>query len=722
MTPAASRTASRRRILAAVVIAAAVGAFFLFGLQRFFTLAALQDRYAALEAGRAQHPAAFLAAFMTAYVAMAALSIPGAAIMTLAAGALFGFGLGTAAALLSATTGATVAFLLARFLFRDAILARYGVRLRAIDEGIRRDGALYLLSLRLIPAVPFFLINLLTGLTGLRVGTFFWVSAVGMLPGSMVYVYAGTQLATLRTMGDIVSPRIIMALVLLGLFPLAIRGIHGLFTTRRALARFDRPQHFDYNVVVIGAGSAGLIAAYVAAAVKAKVALIERARMGGDCLNTGCVPSKALIRTARLLSDARRARDFGLTSLTADFDFADVMARVRRVVRSIEPHDSIERYTGLGVECVAGTARIRDPFRVEVDGKTLTTRAIVVATGAAPIVPAIPGIEDVETVTSETVWSLKHLPRRLLVLGGGPIGCELAQCFARLGAAVTIVDMAPRLLAKEDADAAGMIAERLQAEGITLMLGHKAVSFARRADGAVLTCAATDGQTAEIVFDTALLALGRLPRVEGFGLEELDVRIADTGTVAADPYLRTNIPNIYVCGDVAGPYQFTHVASHQAWYASVNALFAGLYQAKADYRVIPWTTFTDPEVARVGLNEEEAIAKGVPHEITRYDIADLDRAIADEAAHGMVKVLTPPGSDRILGVTIVGAHAGDLIAEFVLAMKHGLGLGKILGTVHVYPTMAEAVKATAGAWRKGHVPARALNLARDYFRWRRGRP
>ena len=698
----------------------AVAAFFLLGLNRYFTLAALQERYAALEAARAEHPAVFLGVFMAAYMTMAALSIPGAAIMTLAAGALFRFVLGTFAALLSATIGATLAFLLARFLFRGAIQARYGARLATIDEGVRREGWVYLLSLRLIPAVPFFLINLLTGLTGLGVGTFFWVSAVGMLPGSMVYVYAGTQLATLRSMSDIASPRILTALILLGVFPLIVRALYGWFGARHALARFDRPRRFDYNVVVIGAGSAGLIAAYVAAAVKAKVALIERSRMGGDCLNTGCVPSKALIRTARLLADAKRAPEFGLAALTADFDFADVMARVQRVVQAVEPHDSIERYTGLGVECIEGAAHIRDPFRVEVNGKTLTTRAIVVATGAAPIVPDITGVGDVPTVTSETVWSLQTLPRRLLVLGGGPIGCELAQCFARFGAAVTIVDMAPRLLGKEDADAAEMVAARLRAEGVTLVLGHKAVSFTRRGDTSILTCATSDGGIQEIPFDTALLAIGRRPRAEGFGLEDLGVHISDNGTITADPYLRTNIPNIYVCGDVAGPYQFTHVASHQAWYASVNALFAGFYQAKADYRVIPWTTFTDPEVARVGLNEDEARTKGIRHEVTRYDVGDLDRAIADEAAHGMVKVLTPPGSDRILGVTIVGAHAGDLIAEFALAMKHGLGLGKILGTVHVYPTMAEAVKAAAGAWRRGHVPVRALNLVHRYLAWRRG--
>ncbi len=722
MPPSPSTTPSKShlRILTAAVFVALIAAFFALGLNRHFTLAALQQRHGELDQLYQDNPAAFVGVFMAGYIVMAALSIPGAAIMTLAAGALFGFVIGTAAAALSATIGATLAFLLARFVLREPIRRRYGARFAAIDAGIKRDGAIYLLSLRLIPAVPFFLINILTGLTGLRTLTFFWVSAVGMLPGTMVYVFAGTQLATLRTMSDIVSPRILTALVLLGLFPLIVRWAYGLFSSRRALARFDRPKRFDYNMVVIGAGSAGLIAAYVAAAVKAKVALIEKDKMGGDCLNTGCVPSKALIRTARLLAETKRATEFGLKPITTAFDFSEVMERVSRVVRQIEPHDSPERYGALGVECIAGDARVRDPFRVEVNGKTLTTRAIVVATGAAPIVPPIPGLADVETVTSETVWALRELPRRLVVLGGGPIGCELAQCFARFGAQVTIVDMAPRILTKEDPEIAEMVAAQFRREGITLVMGHKAKAFAKRAEGSILTCEAEDGRTIDLPFDKALLALGRRARVKGFGLEELDIRIADGGTIEADPYLRTNIPNIYVCGDVAGPYQFTHVASHQAWYASVNAMFAGFYRAKVDYRVIPWTTFTDPEVARVGLSEDEAKARDIPYEVARYDISDLDRAIADETAYGTVKVLTRPGSDTILGVTIVGSHAGDLLAEFVLAMKQRIGLGKILGTIHAYPTMAEANKAAAGTWRRQHISPRALAFAAWFQAWRRG--
>jgi dihydrolipoamide dehydrogenase len=718
--PSTPASKSRLRILAVAVFIALVAAFFLLGFNQYFTLAALQQRHGELDQFYRDHPLTFIGVFMAGYIVMAALSIPGAAIMTLAAGALFGFGIGTAAAALSATIGATLAFLLARFVLREPIRRRYSARFAAIDAGIKRDGAVYLLSLRLIPAVPFFIINVLTGLTGLRTFTFFWVSAAGMLPGTMVFVFAGTQLATLRTMSDIVSPRILAALVLLGLFPLMARWLYGLFNTRRALGRYERPKRFDYNLVVIGAGSAGLISAYIAAAVKAKVALIEKARMGGDCLNTGCVPSKALIRTARLLAETKRAVEFGLKPMTAAFDFAEVMERVRRVVRQIEPHDSPERYGALGVECIAGEARVRDPFRVEVNGKTLTTRAIVVATGAEPIVPRLPGIAEADIVTSETVWNLRELPRRLVVLGGGPIGCELAQCFARFGSEVTIVDMAPRILTKEDPEIADMVAAQFRREGIALVMGHKAKAFAKGAAGSVLTCEGNDGQTVDLPFDRVLLALGRRARVKGFGLEDLGVRIADSGTIEADPYLRTNIPNIYVCGDVAGPYQFTHVASHQAWYASVNAMFAGFYKAKVDYRVIPWTTFTDPEVARVGLSEDEAKARDIPYEVARYDISDLDRAIADETAYGAVKVLTRPGSDAILGVAIVGSHAGDLIAEFVLAMKHGIGLGKILGTIHAYPTMAEANKAAAGVWRKQHISPRALAFAAWFQAWRRG--
>ncbi|MDB5394685.1 MAG: mercuric reductase [Rhodospirillales bacterium] len=715
-----TRSKSRFRVLAALIFVALIVAFFALGWNRYFTLVALTQRRAELDGFYRDNPVIFIGGFIAIYLTATALSLPGAAVLTLAAGALFGFGIGTAVASVSSTAGATLAFLLARFILREPILRRYGDRLATIDAGIKRDGSVYLLSIRLIPAVPFFLVNILMALTAIRTLTFVLVSAIGMLPGTMVYIYAGTQLAILHSMSDILSPRLLLAFVLLGIFPLFARWGYGIAQRRRTYARYNRPRRFDYNMVVVGAGSAGLVSALIAATVKAKVALIEKDKMGGDCLNTGCVPSKALIRSTRLLSYAHRASEFGFKSLSIDFDFAQVMERVQRVVRAIEPHDSPDRYTALGVECIAGEARIRDPYRVEVNGRVLTTRTIVVATGAEPIVPPIPGIADVPTVTSETIWSLRALPPRLLVLGGGPIGCELAQCFARLGSKVTIVDMAPRLLTKEDPEIAEMVADRFRREGITLVLGRKAAAFDKRLEGSVLVAESALGDTVEIPFDLTLLALGRRARVKGFGLEELGVRIADQGTIEADPYLRTNIPNIHVCGDVAGPYQFTHVASQQAWYASVNALFGRFYKVRADYRIVPWTTFTDPEVARVGLSEDEARARNIAVEITRYDIADLDRAITDEEAHGIVKILTPPGRDTILGVTIVGQDAGDLIAELVLAMKQRIGLKKIFGTIHIYPTLAEANKYAAGSWQRQHVSPRMLAMAERFQTWQRG--
>ena len=465
------------------------------------------------------------------------------------------------------------------------------------------------------------------------------------------------------------------------------------------------------------------MAAYIAAAVKAKVTLIEKHKMGGDCLNTGCVPSKALIRSAKLLSHIKRAREFGIREATAQFEFADVMERVQRVIRTVEPHDSVERYAGLGVECITGEARITSPYTVDIkttDGvRTLTARAIVIAAGARPLVPPIQGIEEVGYVTSDTVWSLRELPGRLLVLGGGPIGCELAQCFARFGSSVTIAEMLPRILPREDADISDMVAQRFRAEGVTVLTGHTAKRFLIE-NGKKVLIAEHGGREARIPFDLLLCALGRVANTSGYGLETLGIPTTRTRTIETNDYLQTFYPNIYACGDVAGPYQFTHVAAHQAWYAAVNALFGRFWKFRADYSVIPWATFTDPEVARVGLNELEAKEKKIAYEVTRYSLDNLDRAITDEEAHGVVKVLTAPGKDRVLGATIVGEHAGDLIAEFVSAMKHGIGLNKILGTIHTYPTLAEANKHVAGAWKRAHAPARLLRFVQRYHEWQLG--
>jgi dihydrolipoamide dehydrogenase len=480
---------------------------------------------------------------------------------------------------------------------------------------------------------------------------------------------------------------------------------------------------FDRNLVVIGAGSAGLVSAYIAAALKAKVTLIEKHRMGGDCLNTGCVPSKALIKSARLLSQIRRGQEFGLKTAGADFDFAAVMERVQRVVRTVEPHDSVERYTGLGVECIQGEAKITTPWSVEVKNaggtRTLTTRAIVIAAGARPFVPPIPGIEKVDCLTSDTVWSLRQLPKRLLVLGGGPIGCEITQCFARFGAQVTQVEMLPRIMIREDPEISDMVMQRLRKESVNVLVNHKAMEF-RVENGEKILVAEHGGRDVRIPFDQLLCAVGRIPNTKGYGLEELGIPVSRTRTVETNEYLQTIYPNIYACGDVAGPYQFTHTASHQAWYAAVNALFGRFRRFRADYSVIPWATFTDPEVARVGLNETEAKEKNVPYEVTTYGLEHLDRAITDEEAHGVVKVLTAPGTDKVLGATIAGEHAGDLIVEYISAMRHGIGLNKILGTIHIYPTFAEANKFAAGVWKKAHTPQKLLRWVEKYHSWMRG--
>ena len=656
--------------------------------------------------------------FFAFYVTITGLSLPGATVMTLIAGALFGIVWGTVIVSFAASLGATLSFLASRFLLRDWVRARFGDKLTALDAGVARDGPFYLFALRLVPAFPFFAINLAMGLTAMRVRTFYWVSQIGMLAGTIVYVYAGVQLGALR-----VSWELLLAFSLLGVFPLAAKKSLESIKRRQVYSRWRRPERFDWNIVVIGAGSAGLVSAYIAAAVKAKVAIVEQDRMGGDCLNTGCVPSKALIRTARLLSLMRRSHEFGLAPVTGDHDFARIMERVERVIATVEPHDSKERYRALGVECLTGKGTVTSPWTVDVESgagerRTLCTRSIVIAAGARPFIPPIPGLREAHPLTSDTVWSLRTLPKRLAVLGGGPIGCELAQCFARFGSDVTQIEMLPRILMREDADVSDAVAQRLAADGISVLTGHKAVEVITAGSEKVLVVE-RQGREERIVFDELLCAVGRIANTKGYGLEELDIPLTPSKTIQTDDYLQTLYPNIYACGDVAGPYQFTHTASHQAWYATVNSLFGRLRRFKADYRVIPWATFTDPEVARVGLNENEAIARKVPYEVTVYRLDDLDRAIVDGEPHGFVKILTVPGKDKILGATIVGEHAADLIVEFILAMREGIGLSRILGTIHIYPTFAEGNKYAAGLWKRQHAPQRVLGLSERYHRWMR---
>ena len=708
-----------KKIIVLAVLAVIVALFFILDLQQYLSLEYVKTQQQAIDDYYADHRLLTLLGFFLLYVVITGASLPGATVMTLAAGAIFGLVSGVLLVSFASTIGASIAFLVSRYLFQDTVQSRFASSLKAINSGIDKDGPFYLFALRLVPAFPFFVINLVMGLTRLKLWTFFWVSQLGMLAGTVVYVNAGTQLAQIESAGGIFSPGIIASFILLALLPFVGRKIVSAIAARKALQGYDKPERFDTNLVVIGAGAAGLVTAYIAAAVKAKVTLIEKHKMGGDCLNYGCVPSKALIRSAKLMSHVARSSEFGIHSASAEFDFAEVMERIQRVIRDIEPHDSIERYSGLGVDVVQGEARITSPWTVEVNGHTIRTPNIVVATGGGPFVPPIEGLEDVQYYTSDTLWDIRQKPEKLVVLGGGPIGCELTQAFTRLGVAVTQIEMLPKLLLREDAEISALVQEKFVAEGVEVLTGHTAKRFFKR-DGRSYVVAESDSASIEIEFDAVIVAVGRAPRTSGFGLEELGVRLRQNRSIEVNEYLQTSIPTIYACGDVTGPYQFTHVAAHQAWYTSVNSLFGILRRFKVDYSVIPWATFIDPEIARVGLNETDAKEQGVEYEVTTYGIDDLDRAIADSEAHGFVKVLTVPGKDRILGVTIVGEHAGDLIAEYVLAMRHGLGLNKVLGTIHIYPTLAEANKYAAGEWKRAHVPERLLSWVAKLHAWRRG--
>ena len=708
------------RIILFVVVALVISVFFVFDLTEFFSVDFFETQRDAIAAFQNENPWLVVFVFFLIYVLVTGTSLPGAAILTLVAGALFGLVQGVILVSFASSIGATMAFSITRFLFRDAVHKRFARYLIAIDRGVEKEGAFYLFALRLVPAVPFFVVNLVMALTPIRTWRFYWVSQLGMLFGTIVYVNAGSELGQIESLGDVLSPGLWISFVLLGLAPLLAKKLLDFIKSHKVMRKFKKPKHFQNNLVVIGAGSGGLVAALIAATVKAKVTLIERHRMGGDCLNTGCVPSKTLLRSAKMLSYAARAKEFGFERADVTFDFAEVMNRVQRVIQKIEPNDSVERYTELGVNCIQGDATITSPFSVDVDGQEITTKNMVIATGGTPLIPSIPGLADGEYFTSDTIWDLRMVPSRFVVLGGGPIGSELAQAFCRFGSKVTIVEQAPHLLSREDEDISEVLRKQFESEGIQVLTNHVASRVEDDGGERVLVCVATDEPERRVPFDAILVAVGRKPNTEGLGLDDVGVARGEKGEIAVDEYLRTSVPTIYACGDAIGPYQFTHTASHEAWYASVNPLFGPFKRFKADYSIIPWTTFTDPEVGRVGLNERDALESGIEFEVTRFEFDDLDRALADEEGRGFVKVLTPPGKDRILGATIVGPHAGDLLAEFIVAMKWGKGLKQLMGTIHIYPTLAEANKYAASTWRKKHAPENLLAWVKRFHTLRRG--
>ena len=704
-------------ILVALLVIAVFG-YITLDLGQYLTLEYAQSQLSNIQDYKNENFAQTAVIYFIGYVIATGLSIPGAIIITLLGGAIFGLFWGTLLVSFASSIGATLAFLASRVLLRDWVQRRFGDYLAPLNKGIEKDGSFYLFSIRMVPLFPFFVVNLLMGLTAIRTTSFYLASQAGMLIGTAVYVNAGSELSQISSLSGLVSPPVLGSLVLLGVFPLIAKLILNSIQRNKALQSFEKPKRFDANVVVVGAGSAGLVASLIMAGAKAKVILIEKHKMGGDCLNTGCVPSKSIIRSGRIMSYIRRAKEFGIDDAKGEVNFAAVMARVQGVIKTIEPHDSVERFTSLGVEVELGDAVIESPYVVTVNERRITTRSIIVATGARPLVPPIPGLAEIDYLTSDSIWSLTELPKRLLVVGGGPIGCELAQAFSNLGAQVIQVDMAERIMPREDAEVSEVVAKAFREQGVQLLTGHKLVKFGAGENGDYME-AEHNGETVRVEFDKVLLAIGRKANVEGFGLENLNLALTRQGTIEVNEYLQTSMPNVFACGDVAGPYQFTHMASFQAWFASLNAMLGGLYRSKINYSVVPWATFTDPEVARVGLSETEAKEKMIPYELTRYEMDHHDRSLADGEAHGFIKVLTVPGKDKILGVTIVGHHAGEVIGEFVFAMTHGMGLKKISAVTHIYPTILEANKFAANAWRSERLPEKYFPYLEKFFAWRR---
>ena len=707
--------------------------FFHFDLNQYLDPDFFISKKADIDLFYEKSPFLFLFGFFLFYVFCAALSIPGAALLTLIAGFLFNFLIGSLVVSLGSTLGATFSFLLSRFLLKNFVQKKFPHRLKKINKGFEKEGAFYLFSLRLIPVFPFFMVNILMGLTSISTRHFIWASFLGMLPGSLVYVNAGNQLGEIQSPADIISPAILFSFLFLAFLPWIMKFLLKIFPWKRRnrKLKFQKPKKFDFNVIVIGAGSAGLVCSYLASMFKAKVALVEKKKMGGDCLNTGCVPSKALIRSAKILSLQHKAKDFGLKSLSVDYDFQDIMNRVRKIIKQIEPHDSVERYEKLGVQCFSSKAEVLSPYEVLIGNQTYTTKSIVIATGAEPKVFPIPGLDQISYLTSDNLWNLKKLPKKLLVLGGGPIGCELAQCFQRLGSQVTLLELAERLVFALDQKVSETLTHRFHKEGIQILTSHQAERFFIQEGGEkYLTVKDLKGRKKDIPFDEVLLALGRQARVKGFGLEKLNLEMTKQGAIVADPFMATNYPNIFVCGDVAGPYQFTHMAGYQAGVACLNALFypytrflpSGLQKKflKVHYNVAPWALYTDPEVASAGLNKDQAKEKQVPYETTYYNLEDLDRAVTDNENQGWIEVLTPPNKDSILGVTIVHSRASEMISEFILAMTHKLPLSAILSRIHIYPTLSEGNKYLAGQWRQKHKPEKLFHFLEKFHTWRRG--
>lgn len=704
-----------KKIALAIFVSACIVIYFLFDIGQYASFDFIQEKRYIFSDYYNNNKLFVVIIFFVVYLLVTALAIPSATILTLLAGSIFGFWAGFIIVSFASSIGATITFLMSRFMLFEYFSSKYHKKSVAINESIEKEGHFYLLTLRLVPLVPFFMVNIVMGLTSIKTRIFYIVSQIGMLPATMIYVFTGTKLSQIDSLNDVLSVDIIIALVLLGIFPLIAKKVISIFKSRGVYKKYNRPKKFDYNLIVIGGGAAGLVSSYIASSVKAKVLLIEENKTGGDCLNTGCVPSKALINSAKVINYIKNCRKYGIKKANLKFDFADVIANVKSKIVKIEPHDSFERYKKLGVHCIKGKAQIIDPFSVKINDKVFTSPKMIIATGASPFIPKFKNIDQVNYLTSDTVWNLKDLPKKLVIIGGGAIGCELGQAFARMGSNVTIIESQNNIVSKEDSEIIHYLSKSFKKDGVNIKTEHEVIGFEKNRRQQYVVCK-HGNKDVNIEFDQVLISLGRKPNISNFGLEDLKIINNKQSQITTNKFLQTNFPNIYACGDVQTPYQFTNVASHEAWYACINALFSSFKKFAISYSHIPYAIFTDPQVARLGINEKFAKKNNIEFEITTFDLSDLDRAIIDGNDQGFIKVMTKPKSDRILGVTIIGENSAEIIAEFVLAMKNNIGLKKILGTSHIYPSYAETNKYVAGNWQKNNQPRKIMKALEWYHK------
>ncbi|MBA3536096.1 MAG: FAD-dependent oxidoreductase [Tatlockia sp.] len=672
--------------------------FFSLRLDKYLTFTSLRENRATLISWTKEH--FFMAAllYMSCYTLAVAASVPGAVFLTLAGGFLFGVVFGTVFVIVSATLGATALFFAVRTSFGDWLAKSALSWLGRMREGFQQNAFSYLLMLRLVPLFPFWVVNIVPALLGVDAKTFIITTFFGILPGSIVYVMVGNGLShvfeanqtpNLGIIFDIKVLLPLLALAALSFIPILYKRVNP-----KEQKKNPKTNQIKCDLSIIGAGAGGLSVAAVAAQLGLKVVLLESGKMGGDCLNYGCVPSKSLLAAGKIAYQLRHAAQFGISSKGLEIDFKKVMQQVHAVIKVLAKNDSVERFESLGVQVIKAVARFSGVNTLVAQDRVIEARRIVIATGSSPFKPPIPGLEDTPYLTNETIFNLTEQPKHLIVIGGGPIGCELAQAFSMLGSKITLIE-GFNLLPKDDVDCVAILRAQLKAMGIIIHEQAKVLGVEPHAHGGIKVSINQAGEKLAIRGSHLLIATGRRANVENLDLEKAGIVYSNKG-IEVNSRLQTSNRRVYALGDVVGPYQFTHMATYQAGIVLRNIAFK--IPAKVDYRAIPWVTYTLPEIAHVGLLAEEAL-KHADIQFTEWSFLENDRAQTEHSLEGKIKIISDK-KGRVLGVTIVGAHAGELILPWVIAIREKRTLRSFTDAVSPYPTLSEISKRVAGEFYK----------------------